>query len=119
MMTFIALALQMGHILKDKLHDYWSRLRQLHTPFYGETMTGDRFLHILRFLHFADNSQRPDQGEEYDRLWKLRTVFDTLDDNYALTTISSLFKNSKVKILEVERGGRKTFFHLMYGKIYI
>jgi hypothetical protein len=35
-----------------------------------------------------------------------------------LTTIS-LFKNSKVKILEVERGGRKTFFHLMYGKIYI
>ena len=119
MTTFIALALQMGHILKETLHDYWSRLRQLHIPFYGKTMTGDRFLHILRFLHFADNSQRPDQGEEYDRLWKLRTVFDTLDDNYALTTISSLFKNSKVKILEVECGGRKTFFHLMYGKIYI
>ena len=39
MMTFIALALQMGHNLKDTLHDYWSRLRQLHTPFYGETMT--------------------------------------------------------------------------------
>ena len=46
-------------------------------------MTRDRFLHILRFLHFVDNSQRPDQSEEYDRLWKLRTVFDTLDDNYA------------------------------------
>jgi hypothetical protein len=29
MMTFIALALQMGHILKDALHDYWSRIRQL------------------------------------------------------------------------------------------
>jgi hypothetical protein len=26
MMTFIALALQMGHDLKDALHDYWSRL---------------------------------------------------------------------------------------------
>jgi hypothetical protein len=25
-MTFIALALQMGHTLKDTLHDYWSRL---------------------------------------------------------------------------------------------
>jgi hypothetical protein len=46
-------------------------------------MTRDRFLHILRFLHFADNSERPDQDEEYDRLWKLRTVFDTLHDNYA------------------------------------
>ena len=82
MMTFIALALQMGHDLKDTLHDYWSRLRQFHTPFYGEIMTRDRFLHILCFLHFVDNSQRPDQGEEYDRLWKLRNVFDTLDDNY-------------------------------------
>jgi len=50
--------------------------------FFGETMTRDRFLHI-HFLHFADNSQRPDQSEEYDQLWKLRTVFDTLDENYA------------------------------------
>jgi len=41
------------------------------------------FLHILCFLHFADNSQRPDKGEEYDRLWKLRTVFDKLNEAYA------------------------------------
>jgi hypothetical protein len=45
-------------------------------------MTRDRFLHILRFLHSADNSQRPDPGEEYDRLWKIRTVFDTLNQAY-------------------------------------
>jgi len=38
MMTFVVLALQMGHKLKDTLRDYWSRLRQLHNPFYGETM---------------------------------------------------------------------------------
>jgi hypothetical protein len=82
MMTFIALALQMGHDLKDTLNDYWSRLRQVRTPFYGETITRDRFLHILRFLHFADNAQRPDQGEEYDQLWKIRTIFDTLNQAY-------------------------------------
>jgi len=46
-------------------------------------MTRDRFLHILHFLHFADNSQRPDEGKEYDRLWKLRTVFDTINKAYA------------------------------------
>jgi len=28
--TFIALALQMGHEFKDTLHDYWSIIRQLH-----------------------------------------------------------------------------------------
>ena len=73
----------MGQELKDTLHVYWSRLRQLHNPFYSETMTRDRFLSILHFLHFADISQRPDEGEEYDRLWKLRTVFDTLTEAYA------------------------------------
>ena len=46
-------------------------------------MTRDRFLHILRFVHFAENSQRPDEGEEYDRLWKLITVFDKLNEAYA------------------------------------
>ena len=46
-------------------------------------MTRDRFLHIIRFLHCADSSQRPDEGEEYDRLWKLRTVLDTLNEVYA------------------------------------
>jgi len=82
-MTFVALALQIGHKLKDTLHDYWSRRRQLHNPFYSETMTRDRFLHILRFLHFAHNSQRPVKGEECDRLWKLATVFDKLNETYA------------------------------------
>ena len=59
------------------------RDRQLHNPYYGDTMTQDKFLHILRFLHFADNSQIPDEGEEYDRLWNLRTVFDKLNVAYA------------------------------------
>jgi len=53
MMTIVASAVQMGHVLKGILHDYWSRLRQVHNPFYGETMTRDRFLHILRVLHFG------------------------------------------------------------------
>jgi len=37
------------------------------------------FYHTLRFLHFADTSQRPDEGKEYDRPWTLRTAFDTLN----------------------------------------
>ena len=69
--------------MKDTLHDYWSRLRQLHNLFYGENITRERFLHILHFLHFANNSQRPDEGEEYEQLWKLRTVFDKLNEAYA------------------------------------
>ena len=51
--------------------------------FMAKTWHWDRFLHILRFLHFADNSQRPDEGKECDQLWKLRTVFDKLNEAYA------------------------------------
>ena len=47
MMTFVALALQMGHALKDTLHDYWLRLRQLHHPFYDETMTRQNYTYIV------------------------------------------------------------------------
>jgi len=54
----------------------------MHTPFYGETMTPDRFLHIQQFLQYADNTWRHDPGEKYDRLWKIRTVFDTLNQTY-------------------------------------
>jgi len=83
MMTFVVLALQMEHELKDKLHDYWLKFRHLHNPFHGETMTRDRFLNVLHFLHFADNSQRADEGEEHDRLWKPTTVSDKLNEAYA------------------------------------
>lgn len=79
MMTFIDLALQMGHDSKHMLCGYRSRLRQHHTPFSSKTMTQVRFLHILYFMHFTDISQRPDQGKEYDLLWKLRNIFDLLN----------------------------------------
>ena len=40
-------------------------------------------IHILHFLYFAENSQRPDGDEEYDRLQKLQTVFNKLNEVYA------------------------------------
>jgi len=80
MMTFVALALQMRHELKEILHDYWSRLKTT-------TQSVLRRDHDTRqsFTHnaFSAFSQRPGKGEEYNRLWKLRTVFDKLNEAYA------------------------------------
>jgi hypothetical protein len=46
-------------------------------------MKCDRFFHIMRFLYFGDNRNRPDKTDEnYDRLWKVRTIFDILSDSY-------------------------------------
>jgi hypothetical protein len=53
MMTFVALALQMGNERHTMNHELWSRLRQIHTPFYGETMTLEIILHITAFSAFC------------------------------------------------------------------
>jgi hypothetical protein len=55
MLVFLALTIQMKHCIRDKLTDYWSRAQRFHTTFYTNAMKRDRFLHILRFLHFTDN----------------------------------------------------------------
>jgi hypothetical protein len=70
-------------------------------------MKRERFFHILRFLHFANNSKRPDQSEEYDQLWKLRIGFDTLSDNY--TKFNNPLENFVVEKVIVKYRGRVNF----------
>jgi len=68
MFVFLALTIQMGHGVRDNLTDYWSTLDQVYTPFYG-IMNRNRYLHILRYLHFTDNRNEPDRTDEnFDRL---------------------------------------------------
>jgi len=73
MFVFLALTLQMGHTVQGRLEDYWTKMEQLRTPFYGQTMARARFCHILRFLHFTDNN-RNGVGRTDDRLENTRLV---------------------------------------------
>ncbi|PNF38713.1 hypothetical protein B7P43_G16719 [Cryptotermes secundus] len=76
MFLFLGIIIQMGHDIRDRLKDYWSTAEQFATPFYSNTMKRDRFLHILCF-HFVDNNTKTDRNaDSYDRLWKIRTIFD-------------------------------------------
>ena len=36
MFAFLALTLQMGHTVQGRLEDYWTKMEQLHTLFYGQ-----------------------------------------------------------------------------------
>jgi hypothetical protein len=66
---FLAITIQMGHCIRDQLTDYWATMDQFYTPFYSNTIKRDRYLHVLHFLHFADNRNETDKiGENYDRL---------------------------------------------------
>ena len=47
-------------------------------------MKRDKFLHILRLLHFTDNRIEPDtRDENSDWLWKVRNVFDILKQKFS------------------------------------
>jgi len=51
--------------------------------------------------------QRPDEGEEYDRLWKLWTVFDKLNEAYVKFYNPS--EHLAVNKVIVKFNGRVTF----------
>ena len=81
--AFFGLIIQMGHEQCHSLKDYWSREEQYYTPFYSNVMARDRFFHILRFLHFENNDDPPNRDDpDYDRLWKIRRIFDTLNNKF-------------------------------------
>jgi hypothetical protein len=73
----------MSHDQRGSLKDYGSREEQYCTPFYSNVIPRDRFLHVLRFLHFENNEDPPNHDDpNYDRLWKIRKVFDTLNNKF-------------------------------------
>ena len=84
MLVFLAITIQMGHCIRDKLTDCWSRAENFYTSFYSNAMKRDRFFHILRFLHFTDNKNEPYMTDgNSDRLWKMRHLFDILNEKFS------------------------------------
>lgn len=83
LMTFLSLTLLCGHVEKDKIAEYWSMKEEIETPYFKKIMSLDRFKLILSCLHFADNSAAPQKtNPDYDRLWKMRNLFDKLVNNF-------------------------------------
>jgi len=82
MFSFLALTLQMGHTVQDRLDDYWTKMEQLHIPFYGQTLARARYCHILCFLHFTDNNRNGVDRTD-DRLWKIRDLFEIIRTNFS------------------------------------
>jgi hypothetical protein len=80
---FLMIITQMGHNIRDRIRDYWATAEQFLTSHYGHTLKRDRFLHILSFLHFTGNNAETDrQVVNYDRLGKIRTISDILNNAY-------------------------------------
>ena len=62
------------------LAHYWRKDPIFHYSPIADRISGDRFLAIWRFLHFADNTTQPDRSDpEYDRLFKVRPVISAVN----------------------------------------
>lgn len=70
MYSFFALCMLMAAVKKGRIKDYWSTDHLIATPIFGEVMPRDRFLAIMKALHFNDNENQP----AGDRLFKIQPV---------------------------------------------
>ena len=82
--VFLALLMLIAHTKKAVVKDYWIQSDDLTaTPIFAKYMSRDRFLDILRHLHFADNSIVDNLDEPVvDRLTKVREFFSMLLDKF-------------------------------------
>jgi len=73
----------MGHDVRDTMkYYYWLTLENsIHHLTAAQLMKHDCFFYILRYGHFNGNMNQPNKNDNnYDKLWKMRTLFDQLHD---------------------------------------
>ena len=72
MCAFLGLMMLMGIIYKPRIGMYWSNDELYSTPIFKSIMTRDCFLLMIKFLHFADNTNYDANDPNRDRLFKIR-----------------------------------------------
>ena len=80
MLTLLALLIFMGIIHKPRLTMYWSKDSILATPILNQVMRRGRFLLLLRFLNFGDNTQYNPADPHRGTLYKLKSIINMIKD---------------------------------------
>ncbi|XP_050504786.1 piggyBac transposable element-derived protein 4-like [Diabrotica virgifera virgifera] len=76
LLVFLGLVLHMGHISLPRIEDYWKKKDPLFANAIFSTFMGrNRFMVIMRCLHFNNN---PEEGEQVpeDRIYKIRPMIN-------------------------------------------
>ena len=79
---FFAIAVLMGLNQKNRIKDYCSMDKLITIPIFGELFTRNRYLSILRYLHFTDNNT-----EEEGKLRKIQPIVENLRKKFEKAVI--------------------------------
>jgi len=75
---FLGVTILMARNKKLEMHEYWSTNELLRQDIFGKCMSRDRYLLLLRCIHFRDNSQQI----KGDRLYKIKMVLTEVRKNF-------------------------------------
>jgi hypothetical protein len=78
MKVFIAILILSGYNQVPGKRLYWEKSDDVRNDMVYNAMRRDRFIQIMRFVHFADNTA-PDLT---DKMWKLRPIMDQLKSKF-------------------------------------
>jgi len=78
MKIFISILIVSGYNVLPGKRFYWESSPDVRNELIYQSMRRDRFIQIMRFLHFADNTQ-PDTS---DKMWKLRPLMNVMKNNF-------------------------------------
>lgn len=79
MYCFFAMNLLMSQVKKPCLNNYWSQDWLQSTPAFAQIMSRDRYLLLLRLIHFTDNTTPPISG---DSLSKIRIIVEYIKNKF-------------------------------------
>lgn len=86
--VFIGLFLHTGTIIINRMQDYWKKHRLYNLTGFSENMGRNRFLLILRCLHFAGEAEP--LAEQPDRLQKIRPILDYFNNKMLEVNLFSM-----------------------------
>ena len=95
-------------LVKKSIKSYWINKSVVKTPLFPNTMSRDRYLHNLRFLHFVNNDNAPDPADpNRDKLWKIKPFLNTLLPRFTAVYAPSQNLSSDKTLMKVK--GRVQF----------
>ena len=82
MYAFLGVTLNMGLLKKPTLESYWDTIhKSQYTPWFGNHFNRDRYSLLIKFLHFNDNADIPEEDNPEYKTYKTKPIVSHFQKN--------------------------------------